>query len=302
MMNFLERILRMPRVVLTVMALLLVAGFGAYMSLPKESFPAIDIPYFYVSVSQTGVSPRDAERLLAKPIEDRLKDIDGLENYHLDLDHRPRLGVPRVQRQRRQGQGARPTSAPRSTAFPPSCRTMPRADGHRDLVLRHPDDLGRRLRRRAGARAGPARQGPAGRARGHRRRAERDHLRFARRNARGHHRYQPARGLQPHRRRSCSTRSPRTTWWCRAVRSTAARARSTSKVPGLITTAQDVYTLPLKTEGDTVVTFGDVATITRTFEDATNYAHVNGQPAITLGVHQEARHQRHHHLRRGPRA
>ncbi|MDB5538969.1 MAG: transporter, AcrB/AcrD/AcrF family protein, partial [Devosia sp.] len=81
MMNFLERVLRMPRVVLTVMALLLVAGFGAYMSLPKESFPAIDIPYFYVSTSQTGVSPRDAERLLAKPIEDRVKDIDGLENY-----------------------------------------------------------------------------------------------------------------------------------------------------------------------------------------------------------------------------
>ena len=80
MMNFLERVLRMPRVVVTVMVLLLVAGFGAYMSLPKESFPAIDIPYFYVSVSQTGVAPKDAERLLAKPIEDRLEDLDGLQN------------------------------------------------------------------------------------------------------------------------------------------------------------------------------------------------------------------------------
>ncbi|HTN60291.1 MAG TPA: efflux RND transporter permease subunit, partial [Devosia sp.] len=56
------------------------------------------------------------------------------------------------------------------------------------------------------------------------------------------------------------------------------------EVPGLINNAQDVYSLPLKTSGDTVVTFGDVATITRTFEDATEYAHVNGQPAITLGV------------------
>ena len=63
MMNFLESILRMPRVVLTVMGILLLAGFSAYTTLPKESFPAIDIPYFYVSVSQTGVSPRDAERL-----------------------------------------------------------------------------------------------------------------------------------------------------------------------------------------------------------------------------------------------
>ncbi len=56
------------------------------------------------------------------------------------------------------------------------------------------------------------------------------------------------------------------------------------EVPGLINNAADVYSLPLKTSGDTVVTFGDVATVTRTFEDATQYAHVNGQPAITLGV------------------
>jgi len=81
MMNFLERVLRMPRVVLTIMGVLLLAGVLSYMSLPKESFPAIDIPYFYISVSETGVSPADAERLLGKPIEDRVKDIDGLVNY-----------------------------------------------------------------------------------------------------------------------------------------------------------------------------------------------------------------------------
>ena len=106
MMNFLERILRMPRVVLTVMVGLLVAGVLSYMSLPKESFPAIDIPYFYISVSQTGVSPADAERLLGKPIEDRVKDVDGLVNYTTTASHGPRLGAARVRRQRQQGQGA----------------------------------------------------------------------------------------------------------------------------------------------------------------------------------------------------
>src|SRR3569623_2856650 len=81
MMNFLERILRMPRVVMTVMVVLLFGGFLSYQSLPRESFPAIDIPYFYISVSQTGVSPSAAERLLAKPIEDRVKDVAGLSHY-----------------------------------------------------------------------------------------------------------------------------------------------------------------------------------------------------------------------------
>jgi multidrug efflux pump len=81
MIDFLERLLRMPRVILTIMLILLGSGLSAYLSLPKESFPAIDIPYFYVSTTQTGVSPRDAETLLTKPIEDRIKDIDDLENY-----------------------------------------------------------------------------------------------------------------------------------------------------------------------------------------------------------------------------
>ncbi len=81
MINFLERVLRTPRAVITIMVALLVAGFLSYQSLPRESFPAIDIPYFYISVSQTGVSPADAERLLAKPIEDRVKDVDGLSHY-----------------------------------------------------------------------------------------------------------------------------------------------------------------------------------------------------------------------------
>ena len=81
MMNFLERVLRTPRVVLTVMVALLIAGGVAYATLPRESFPAIDIPYFYISVSDSGVSPADAERLLGKPIEEKIKDIDGLTHY-----------------------------------------------------------------------------------------------------------------------------------------------------------------------------------------------------------------------------
>src|SRR5690606_1339465 len=56
------------------------------------------------------------------------------------------------------------------------------------------------------------------------------------------------------------------------------------EVPGLITTPEDIYSLPLKTDGNTIVTFGDVATITRTLADATEYTQVNGSPAMILGV------------------
>ncbi len=80
MLDFIEKILRMPRVVLTVMVIVLTAGTAAYLSMPKESFPAIDVPYLYVSISQTGVSPRDAENLLAKPAEEELANLPGLQN------------------------------------------------------------------------------------------------------------------------------------------------------------------------------------------------------------------------------
>src|SRR5690606_2023754 len=80
MVDFIVKILRMPRVVLTIMVVMLGAGIAAYTSMPKESFPAIDVPYLYMSISQTGVSPRDAENLLAKPAEEELATLPGLNN------------------------------------------------------------------------------------------------------------------------------------------------------------------------------------------------------------------------------
>lgn len=56
------------------------------------------------------------------------------------------------------------------------------------------------------------------------------------------------------------------------------------KVPGLIEDVRDIMTMPLKTNGDAVVTFADVATVRRTFEDPTRYVRVNGQPALALEI------------------
>ena len=82
MRDFIERMLRMPRVVLTVMVILLIAGVSAYMTLPKEGIPAIDLPYYYVATSDSGVSPEDVDRLITKPIVDRLKDLDNLDHIN----------------------------------------------------------------------------------------------------------------------------------------------------------------------------------------------------------------------------
>ncbi|WP_108813733.1 efflux RND transporter permease subunit [Loktanella sp. Alg231-35] len=56
------------------------------------------------------------------------------------------------------------------------------------------------------------------------------------------------------------------------------------KVPGLIENLEDVMELPILVRGQTVVTFADVATIRRTFEDPTGFARIDGQPALALEI------------------
>ncbi|APX10576.1 efflux RND transporter permease subunit [Tateyamaria omphalii] len=56
------------------------------------------------------------------------------------------------------------------------------------------------------------------------------------------------------------------------------------KVPGLIQNVEDVMDMPVKVRGDAVVTFGDVATVRRTFEDPDSFARIDGQPALSLEV------------------
>ena len=65
--------------ILTVLALLLIAGAYAYSDIPKESDPDIDIPQVYISMFLEGVSPEDSERLLLRPVEEELTSIEGIK-------------------------------------------------------------------------------------------------------------------------------------------------------------------------------------------------------------------------------
>ncbi|WP_371056542.1 efflux RND transporter permease subunit [Rhodosalinus sp. K401] len=67
------------RMVLAFIALSLVAGGYAYWALPKEGEPDIEIPALFVSVPFPGISAEDAESLLVKPMETELSDLDGLD-------------------------------------------------------------------------------------------------------------------------------------------------------------------------------------------------------------------------------
>ena len=58
-----------------VLVFLLLAGLVAYLTIPKEAEPDVKVPIIYTQLSQRGISPEDAERLLLRPVETQLKSV-----------------------------------------------------------------------------------------------------------------------------------------------------------------------------------------------------------------------------------
>ncbi|MDU8943229.1 efflux RND transporter permease subunit [Ovoidimarina sediminis] len=67
------------RMILAFIVLSLAVGGYSYVSLPKEGEPDIEIPAIVVSVPFPGISAEDSEKLLIKPMETELSDLDGLD-------------------------------------------------------------------------------------------------------------------------------------------------------------------------------------------------------------------------------
>lgn len=63
------------RLTIAAMVFLLLAGISAYLTIPKEAEPDVQVPIVYVSVTQRGISPEDAERLILRPLETQLKSV-----------------------------------------------------------------------------------------------------------------------------------------------------------------------------------------------------------------------------------
>ncbi len=67
---------------LTVYFLILIlclGGTGVYVSLPRESFPEVQVPFIVVYTVYPGVSPTDMETLVTRPIETELKTLTGVK-------------------------------------------------------------------------------------------------------------------------------------------------------------------------------------------------------------------------------
>ena len=68
-----------PAAVLSLLVVLVILGTYSYLTLPRESFPDITIPYVFVTTTYEGVAPEDMEKLITIPVERKIKGISDLE-------------------------------------------------------------------------------------------------------------------------------------------------------------------------------------------------------------------------------
>ena len=67
------------RLTIATLLFLLLAGFVAYVTIPKEAEPDVKVPIIYTQLSQRGIIPEDAERLLLRPVETKLKSVGNVK-------------------------------------------------------------------------------------------------------------------------------------------------------------------------------------------------------------------------------
>src|SRR5205807_5837279 len=79
MVAFIHYAIGDARLTIAVLLFLLSAGLVAYVTVPKEAEPDVRIPIIYVQLSQRGISPEDAERLLLRPVETQLKSVGNVK-------------------------------------------------------------------------------------------------------------------------------------------------------------------------------------------------------------------------------
>lgn len=280
-----QSILGRSRTVISLLLLILIAGFATYIGIPKEAEPDIDIPFIYVSMTHEGISPEDAERLLVRPMEQELRALEGLKEmkanaYEGGANITLEFEVGAVDTNQalldvREKVDAAKTKLPEETEDP-SVNEVKLSKQDPMLVLNVSGSVPERVLVRLAKDLKDKIEGVTGVLEvdiyGDREEVLEvvvDPLLIE------------SYGMAPADLYPIFSRNNQLV---AAGSLNTTLGRSPVKVPGVFEEPGDVLNLPLKTNGDRVVRFRDVATVRRTFKDATSFARINGHQAIGLEV------------------
>ncbi|MFV2089716.1 MAG: efflux RND transporter permease subunit, partial [Pseudomonadales bacterium] len=79
MNSVIDAAINRSRTTMLVMLMVVLAGLLARSAIPIASEPHIEVPYFAVSIYHEGISPEDSERMLVLPMEIELRKVEGVE-------------------------------------------------------------------------------------------------------------------------------------------------------------------------------------------------------------------------------
>jgi len=282
-MNLIDYAISHARVFFGILFFIIAAGSSTYISIPKEAVPDVNIPIIYVSLSQKGISANDSERLLVKPIEDEVKTVEGIKeirstaytgggNVLLEFDagFDADKAMDDIREKVDRAKGDLPKEADEPTvnevnisAFPiilislsgnlPDRTLQDLAENLQDEIETIPSVLEAKI--------------------GGKRNEQVDVIIDT----------LALEGYNINIENLINTVNQNNMMVSAGEQDTGDGSFNI-KVPGLYETIDDVLDTPIKTFGDSVITFRDIAKVKRTFEDRKSYANVNGKNSVTIEV------------------
>lgn len=82
-MNLTALSIRRPSLIIVVFAVLTFMGVASYFSLPIELVPKFDPPVVTIMAAYPGASPAEVENAVAKPIEDAISSLEGIDQIQI---------------------------------------------------------------------------------------------------------------------------------------------------------------------------------------------------------------------------
>ncbi len=84
-MSFLEFPIRRYQFTLVAFLCLIVVGWFTFSNMPREEDPYFKISGFFITAIYPGADPKDLERLVAKPVEDRLAELEDVKTIETTI-------------------------------------------------------------------------------------------------------------------------------------------------------------------------------------------------------------------------
>ena len=275
--------LKRRKVVLAVTAIASLFGFFAYMAMPREANPDIPVPFVSVTVPYPGVSPEDAERLLVRPLERELQSLEGMKEMNGIATQNAAIVFMEFEVNFNKDKVLQDVRAKVDLArgrFPPDAEEpiIEENNVNDDPVLgimlygaapeRALYERARALQERLEGLPGVLRTELGG--------GRQELLEVT---------------IDPVRMEAANVTAgelaqviARNNQLVPAGNVQTAQGKFAVKVPGVIERPEDILALPVKRNGDRVITVGDIGEVRRTFKEGDRITRYNGQPAFAIDV------------------